>query len=99
MARFDLFRIDGVDGYVLEVQANQMVDLATTVVVPLLSTRATSRPLTRLNPTFEIDGERFVMVTQSIGAVPRRELGAPVGSLDHRHGDIMDALDMLLTGY
>ena len=39
------------------------------------------------------------MVTQLAAAVPLRELGKPVESLAAEHAAIMNALDMLLTGY
>jgi toxin CcdB len=99
MARLDLYRLPEVDGYVLEVQADLLSTLATAVVVPLLSREDSPTPLGRLNPVFEIDGVPHVMVTQFIAAVPRRELGAPVGSLGaNRHVDVTNALDMIFSG-
>jgi CcdB protein len=50
----------------------------------------TPRPMARPNPIFEIDGASFVMVTQAITAVSRRELGEPVGRVrvgEDRHYD------------
>lgn len=99
MARLGLFRLKGVDGYFLDVQADLMSDLATTVVVPLLPLDVAPRPATRLNPTFTIEGEHYVMMTQALASVHKRELGSPVGTLDRsRECDVTGALDMLLSG-
>lgn len=100
MARLDLYRIPGVEGYVLEVQATIMDSFATTVVVPLVLEERGPRPITRLNPVFTIDGRRYLMLTQSLSAVTRKELAGKVGALpDAYHDDVTDALDMLLCGY
>jgi toxin CcdB len=99
MARLDLYRIAGLDGYLLEVQADILSLLGTTVVVPLLLADSLPRPMLRLNPLFEIDGKTYVMATQSISAIARKELGTPVAALNERaHFDITNALDMLLLG-
>jgi toxin CcdB len=52
-----------------------------------------------LNPVFDLRGQRYVMVTQSIATLRRRDLGKAVLSLDDQHQQITNALDMLLTGY
>ncbi len=99
MARLDLYRIAPLEGYVLEVQADLLSGLATTIVVPLVPLAATSKPISRLNPVFSLQGVSYVMLTQTLAAVTRRELGAAVGSLaDSHHYDVLNALDMLLTG-
>ena len=43
--------------------------------------------------------EQVRMVTQFAGAVPVRVLGAVVDNLADEHSAIINALDMLLTGY
>ena len=97
MARFDLHR-DGED-YLLDVQANTLDGLNTRVVVPVREPKRAPLPARRLNPTFTIDGSRYVMVTQFASAVPEHDLGAPVSNLA-RHGDeITAALDMLFQGF
>jgi len=99
MARFDFYRLTGFDGYVLEVQADLMIAFATTVAVPLVPVENAPKPLSRLNPVFVVDNRRVVMQTQAIAAVPRKELGAPIGSLTDHHFEIVAALDMLLSGF
>ena len=99
MARFDIHRIAGFDGYALEVQADLLASFATIVVIPLIPLEKASKPVSRLNPVFRIGGQRYVMQTQAIAAVPRKELGARAGSLTEHHFEIVAALDMLLSGF
>ena len=100
MARFDVHQMPGRGvGYVLDVQADLLSELATRVVVPLLPEDAAPKPLSDLNPAFEIDGMRHVMVTQAIASIPRRELTRQVCSLAADRDSITRALDVLLTGF
>jgi toxin CcdB len=99
MARLDVHRQpDGT--LVLDCQADILSGLNTRLVVPLLPPEdAPGVAADRLNPTFEIGSDTVVMFTQFASAIPVRELGAPVASLAEEHSTIMNALDMLLTGY
>lgn len=96
MARFDVFR--GGTGYLLDCQSDILSYLETRLVVPLLPA-ASSPCADRLNPIFEVAGTQLVMATQLAAAVPARELGKPIASLVDEHAAIMNAFDMLLTGY
>ncbi|MBF9152924.1 CcdB family protein [Novosphingobium jiangmenense] len=98
MARFDVFR--GRDGsLLLDCQADLLTELSTRIVVPLIVERDAPKPAARLNPVFVLDDVRFVMVTQFLAAVPRRELEQKVFSLAAEQDRIALALDMLLTGF
>ncbi|HEY1932061.1 MAG TPA: CcdB family protein [Acetobacteraceae bacterium] len=100
MARLDVYRSPGRAGigYVLDVQADLLSSLATRTVV-LLVPESNIRAVVRdLNPVFEIDGQRNVMLTQAIATVPLRELRHRVASLSQHHDAILRALDILLTG-
>ncbi len=100
MARFDLFRRPrGAPGYLLQVQSDFLDRLETRVVAPLLPPDAVPRPIRDLHPRFEIYGQHFLMATQLLGAIPRRELGPSVGSLAAQQDDITRALDVLITGF
>ena len=99
MARLDLYRLPELDGYVLEVQANLLAGLATTVVIPLVPIDRSPKPLSGLNPVFQVSGQAFVLQTQSLSAISRKELGAPVTSLgEDKHYDLLNALNLLFTG-
>lgn len=98
MAQFEVFRNPDADGFLLDCQSDTLAGLSTRLVVPLQPPAIAPKPAGRLNPRFEVEGATMVMVTQFAGAVPVRELGASVGSLDAHEYDIIGALDVLLTG-
>jgi toxin CcdB len=98
MARFDIYGNPS-GGYLLDLQADLLSGLNTRVVAPLMPPAEAPLPARRLNPTFEIGGERFVMVTQFMAAVPSAELRRSVASLAHERDAIMNALDMIFSGF
>ena len=98
MAQFDYYRRPGGEGVLLDVQMDLLEALTTRVVVPLLPLAAIGTPAKRINPVFEIDGEPLVMATQLIAAVPLSELGQPAGTLSPCRTQIVEAIDVLLSG-
>ncbi len=99
MPRFDLHRMRGTDGYLLNVQHDLHEALATRVVVPVLAEDAAPLPSRDLNPRVEIDGQPHLIFPQFLAAVPKRDLGPAVGSLEPQRDAITKALDVLLTGF
>ncbi len=99
MARLDVFALPGGTVLALDVQADLLSHLATRTVVPLLPAHAAPKPISALNPVFEIAGERHVMITQGIASVPVHELKHKVASLPAEHDAIVRALDVLLLGF
>lgn len=99
MARLDVYRNPQGPGYLLDVQADLLSVLNTRMAVPLLPPAEAPKPAGRLNPVFEVDGETVVMVTQFMAAIPAAELRAPVASLLPVHTAVIDAIDMLLSGF
>ena len=55
--------------------------------------------MARLNPVFRDADESVVMYTHFAGTVPLRELTLPIASLAEEDRSIMNALDMLISGY
>lgn len=99
MAKYDVFPNPSGDGFLLDVQTDLLSDLNTRVVVPLLPSSRSPKPATRLNPTFVINGEPVVMVTQFMAAVPAGILKFSVGKLDEDFEKITIAVDMLMQGF
>jgi toxin CcdB len=97
MARFDVFETE--QGLVLDCQAELLNGLSTRFCVPLLPSDVAPLAAARLNPEFVVNGERVRMVTQFASAVYVSELRARIASLEGEHSRIMNALDMLTTGY
>lgn len=99
MAKYDVFPNPSGDGFLLDVQTDLLSDLNTRVVVPLLPKSKSPKPATRLNPTFVIDGEQVVMVTQFLAAVPVGMLKSSTHTLSQDFDKITVAIDMLIQGF
>jgi len=99
MARFDVYRERGDGGYMLDCQADILHGLDTRLTVPLFAFDRAPLPAGRLNPIFTIGDARFVMMTQYASAIRTVQIGTRVGNLGDEQAAIMNALDMLLTGY
>jgi len=100
MAWFDVYPMPGKgSGYVLDIQADLLSHLATRVVIPLLPEHIVPPPISHLNPIFEINGQRHVLVTQALASIPARELKKTITSLKDHHDKVSRALDLLLIGF
>ncbi|GLV21849.1 plasmid maintenance protein CcdB [Sphingobium sp. TomMM35A] len=99
MAKFDVYRQKNGGPLVLDCQADLLSDLNTRLVVPLLPVEQAPKPAARLNPVFDLDGERYTMVTQFAASVATRELGEILQSLRSEQDTIGAALDMLIFGF
>ena len=99
MAKFDVFRRRSGEGYLLDCQADLLSQLNTRFVVPLLPAGQAPKPAARLNPLVEIRGEPHVMMTQFAAAILVCELGERIGSLGDQNIAIVNALDMLISGF
>jgi toxin CcdB len=85
--------------YFVDVQNNLLSDLNSRLVIPLTPTEKVNEKIAqKLCPTISIDGEKFVLVTNQMTSVPRSILKSEVDSLEHYRYQIMDAIDMLITG-
>jgi toxin CcdB len=103
MKQFDVFRNPNPASartvpWLLLVQSELLDDFPTRMVAPLVRASALTVPATRLNPAFKIEGEPAVMLTQQLGAVPKRSLKHRVTSLERHRTDIIAAIDFLLSG-
>ncbi|PTS79980.1 plasmid maintenance protein CcdB [Sphingomonas sp. HMWF008] len=99
MARFDVYRHPDGRGYLLDCQTDFLAGLDTRLTVPLFLLEDYPHPAARLNPVFLVEDVRVVMMTQYTAAIEKRRLGGAVGRLADEQDAIMNALDMLLSGY
>ena len=99
MARFDIYKLPGTDGYVVDCQADLLRDLKTRFVIPLLPDNLAPRPLPRLTPALLFEGTPFVLATPLAATVFVRDLGEVIGSAEAFEATIIAAIDMLITGY
>ena len=96
MAQFDVHRL--AEGLVIDCQSGLLNQIDSRFVVPLAPQEFAAIAARRLNPSFVIDGQTYVMVTQQAASIPRSELGPAVASLTGRSFEITDAIDVLLSG-
>jgi hypothetical protein len=98
MAKFDVYPAPNGDFW-LDCQANTLRGLNTRFVVPLRVESDHVGGDERLNPVFEIDGKRLVMLTHFAAAVSAHLLRSPSLSLAEHDYEIGRALDMLISGF
>ena len=97
MSRFDVFRT--ADGEtLLDCQSDTLNHLSTRFVVPLMPVLVVPKA-SRLNPIISCNEEQMVMATQLASAVGVGDLGKKIANLDSEYFTIIDALDMLISGY
>jgi toxin CcdB len=104
MAQFDVYenpneKTQEEIPYLLDLQSDLLDDLATRVVAPLIKSQSIVKPILHLNPCFEIEGVAVVLSTAELAGVPKGALGAKMGSLKEYRGEIIAALDFLITGF
>lgn len=104
MAQFDVYLNPNSETnrsipYLLDVQAYLLNNLATRVVVPLISVSAMGRAMKHLNPAFSIKQTKVIMSTAELAGVTVKSLGDKICSLKEHRNEIIAALDFLTTGY
>ena len=104
MVQFDVYRNPNTATrtripYLLDVQSSLLDSLTTRIVVPLCKPEVLSgKPAERLNPAFEIEGRKLLMLTPELAGVSRKALGEPVANLSAERAAIIAALDLAITG-
>lgn len=105
MAAYSVFqnpnpRTSGAVPFLLDVQSGLLAELGTRVVVPLYRKEAAGvRTLSRLTPEVVFQGESLVAMVPELAGVSRRDLGPASGDLASARGEILQAVDLLLTGF
>ena len=99
MARYEVFSGSVEGSYLLDVQTDLVEHFTTRMVVPLLPVGMAPPPVRRLHPVFDLGGQRLVMATHLMAAVPAAGLKESRFNLARHHDDIVAALDMLFQGF
>jgi toxin CcdB len=85
--------------FLLDIQADLLSDLRTTIVIPLCAAAVISDDIiTKLCPVVEIQGKRFVVMTQQLAGVDRKILGKAAADLLRYRPAIVAALDFIVAG-
>jgi toxin CcdB len=82
---------------VVVVQANILRGSNQRLVIPLVVEREI-KPLDRLNPAFEIEGQRVYLQPLEIAALPASALQKHVANLEEFRYQIISAIDIVFTG-
>ena len=102
MAQFALYRnanrqTQGRYPFLLDIQSDFLIELKTRLVVPAIKL-AEQKPITRLNPIFQWEQQQYLLVVQEMAAIPANNLGVKVTELEILRGEILAAVDLLITG-
>jgi toxin CcdB len=85
--------------FLLDIQSNLLSDLRTTVVIPLSPMAMAGRALiAQLCPTVEINHEKYMVLTQQLSGIDRKNLGKEVADLSQIRSEIISALDFMVSG-
>lgn len=86
--------------FLLDVQSELLSTLGTRVVVPLYRpVTADVQAMSRLTPVVQFQGQSLVVMVPELAGIARRELGPLSGELVSARADILQAIDLLLTGF
>ena len=83
----------------LNIQNDLLTSMQTCVVVPLTKVETMAHsPISKLTPTFAVQGQNYCMMTPQLAGIHKRELGAELEILSAYQHDIVAAIDFLLSG-
>ncbi|MDP2875812.1 MAG: CcdB family protein [Holophaga sp.] len=86
--------------YLLDVQSDVISVLATRMVVPLYRQGIVhSKTMTRLTPVVRLKNKPLIAMVPEMAGIHQRELGTIVGDLSAARGELIQAIDLLLTGF
>ncbi|WP_198082906.1 CcdB family protein [Variovorax sp. E3] len=103
MAQFDIYDNPRPEArqmvpFVVDVQSGLLDHLPTRLVMPLFRIGVRQAPV-NLCPMVEIGAETFSLMPQLAAPLPARLLKKPVASLAPRAGEVMAAMDAVLSGF
>jgi len=86
--------------FLMDIQSDLLSVLATRLVVPLYRREAAGlMTMSRLTPTLRFQDLDLVAMVPEMAGVPRRLLGDPLGEVPSLRAGIIQALDLMATGF
>ena len=86
--------------FLLDVQSDLLSSLATRMVVPLYRQDAVrSQAMTRLTPLLRFQEKALVAMVPEMAGISLRGLGPAAGTLPEARQAVLQAIDLLLTGF
>lgn len=101
MAQFDVYKNDNEQSkefipFFIDVQSEFLDTLNTRMVIPLSND---IKGLEKLNPKFEVEGQKLTLVTQDMASIPRDRLKHKVDSFLKHRDEIINAIDFMIVGF
>ena len=85
--------------YLVDIQSSLLSELTTRIVIPLGKRSAFgSEAMQGLTPEISFADQELLLLTPQISSVSEKHLKNPAGSLSHFRDQIVEALDMAITG-
>jgi toxin CcdB len=84
--------------FLLDIQSNLLDDLETTIVIPLTKAQTVNKKFTKLTPIVEVQGVKYLAMTQQIVGLDRNLLGKSVDDLSMYRFAVVDAIDFIISG-
>lgn len=86
--------------YLLDVQSDLLSLLATRMVVPLYRQGLVhAQTMTRLTPVVRFRNKPLIAMVPEMAGIHRRDLGPILGDLPTLRTEILQAIDLLVTGF
>lgn len=86
--------------FLLDVQSDVLSILATRVVVPLYRPEAIrSKAMTYLTPTVKVRNRTLIAMVPEMAGMHQRDLGSIVGDVSAMRNELLQAIDLVLTGF
>ena len=104
MAQFDVYRnpvaeLRDEQPYVMQLQSSFINSPEARIAIPIARIKLGTKPMSKLNPEIEVQGEQLVLDTLFITSFDPSELRRPVANLRNDADAIWSALDYALHGY
>ncbi|MFK7838505.1 MAG: CcdB family protein [Sulfitobacter sp.] len=99
MSKYDLHPTRAGKSYLLDLQTDLLEVQRTRMMVPVLPAQEVPQRVKALHPMIDVEGERFVLATHLMGAVPLSLLLPPIGNLSDRADEFTRAINLLFQGY
>jgi toxin CcdB len=103
MAQFDVFNnpitaARAAYPFVLALQSDVAVNARDQIVAPMVKRNAISPAAGRLTPRVTMAGDDLVALIPALTSLRSKDLGKPLGSLQHARAEILAAIDFLFFG-
>ena len=83
--------------FLIILQSDRAASLSTVIAAPLALAGAAFKR-SRIHPVIDVVGNRYLIFTERLAAIPTSSLGEPVSTAAESRYEIIAALDMLFTG-